>query len=315
VSKVATTVEPLSPGDEQLDRSRVVEVDADVGAIWVERDAELMTPSLIEHGHWATEVTGLMRNVLRHGMTFIDVGANIGYFSVLASKLVGPSGRVYCVEADPANVAILRANLSINGCQNARVFPVAAWTEQTELNMRTSPEGGAGSSVGFTDEKDAKAAAFRIDELIDGPVDYMKVDCESTDHMVVSGAEGVISANPSMLITVEFNPKHVSHTGHTPTQILDIYRGLGLRPYAITSTGVLKPTTYRRLASPDSGDGQVIFDFALSRRLPTHLLRLHYAERFAYYRYRVVKAAGDLLDHVPERLRPPIRTRDRRPRV
>jgi FkbM family methyltransferase len=308
-----TTVEPLPPSDEQLDRSRVVEVDADVGSIWLERDAELMTPSVIEHGHWATEITGLMRNLLRPGMTFIDVGANIGYFSVLASKLVGPGGRVFCVEADPANVAILRANLSMNGCENARVFPVAAWTERTELNMRTSPEGGAGSSVGFTDEKDAKATAFRIDELIDGPVDYMKVDCESTDHMVVAGAEGLIRANPGMLATVEFNPKHTSHTGHSPAQILDIYRRLGLRPYAITSTGVLKPTTYRRIAASGSGDEQVIFDFALSRRPPTQLLRMHYAERLRYYRYRVVKAAGDLLDHVPERFRPPIRTRDRRP--
>jgi FkbM family methyltransferase len=310
---VRVPVESLQPSNAQLDRSRVIEVDADVGDIWVERDAELMAPSLIEHGHWATDVTGLMRNALRPGMTFVDVGANVGYFSVLASKLVGPAGRVFCVEVDPANVAILRANLWKNGCENAEVFPVAAWTERAELNMRTSPEGGAGSSVGFTETKDAKAAAFRIDDLIDGPVDYMKVDCESTDHMVVSGAEGVIRANPSILATVEFNPNHTSHTGHSPAQILDVYRGLGLRPYAITTTGLLKPITYRRLASSGAGGGQVIFDFALSGRPPIQLLRMYYAERLRYYRYRVVKAGGDLLDHLPERIRPPIRTRDRRP--
>jgi FkbM family methyltransferase len=313
VSQVASTVEPLPPSDEQLDPARVVEVDADVGSIWLERDAELMTPSVIEHGHWATDLIALMRNHLRPGMTFIDAGANIGYFSVLAAKLVGPSGRVFCVEVDPSNVAILRANLWRNGATNARVLPVAAWNERTELNMKTIPEGGAGSSVGFATPQDAAVPAFRLDQLIDGPVDYLKVDCESTDHMVVGGAEGLIRANPSMLTTVEFNPDHTSHTGHSPAQILDIYRGLGLRPYAITSTGLLKPTTYRHLASSGSGDGQVIFDFALSRRLPAHLLRLHYAERFRYYRYRAVKAGGDLLDHVPERIRPPIRTRDRRP--
>jgi FkbM family methyltransferase len=313
VSGMPATVEPLPPSDEQLDPARVIEVDADVGAIWLERDAELMTPSVIEHGHWATELIGLMRNHLRRGMTFIDAGANIGYFSVLAAKLVGPSGRVFCVEVDPANVAILRANLWKNGAANARVLPVAAWTEQTELNMRTNPEGGAGSSVGFATPRDARVPAFRLDQLIDGPVHHMKVDCESTDHMVVAGAEGLIRANPSMLTTVEFNPNHTSHTGHSPAQVLDIYRGIGLRPYSITSTGVLKPTTYRRLASSGSGGGKVIFDFALSRRPPAHLLRLHYAERFRYYRYRVVRAAGDLLDHVPERIRPRIRTRDRRP--
>jgi FkbM family methyltransferase len=245
----------------------------------------------------------------------VDAGANIGYFSVLAANLVGPSGRVICVEVDPANVAILRANLWRNGATNAQVLPVAAWDERTDLNMKTIPEGGAGSFVGLDSPQDATVPAFRLDQLIDGPVDYLKVDCESTDHMVVAGAEGLIRANPSMLTTVEFNPDHVSHTGHSPAQILEIYRSRGLRPYAITSTGLLKPTTFRQLASSGSADRQVIFDFALTRRLPTELLRKHYAERLRYHRYRAVKAGGDLLDHVPERLRPKIRTRDRRPPV
>jgi FkbM family methyltransferase len=307
-------VEPLLPSPEELHPERVVEVEADVGTIWLERDAELMTPSLIEHGFWAAELTALMRRALRPGMTFVDAGANIGYFSVLGSKLVGPTGRVFCVEVDPGNVEILRANLWKNGCTNSRILPVAAWSENTDLNLRVNPAGGAGSSVGFATPQDAAVPAFRLDELIDGQVDYMKVDCESTDHMVVSGTERLIRANPAMLTTVEFNPDHVSHTGHTPDQILDIYRRLEVSPYLIHPGGALMPTTYDELAASGTGDGQTIFDFALCARLPLRLRAASWGERARVRRHKLVQAAGDLLDHVPERVRPPIRTRDRRPR-
>ena len=105
-----------------------------------------MTPSVIENGFWAAELSRFMRDALRPGMTVVDVGANFGYFSVLASKLVGSKGRVICVEVDPDNVEILRANLWKNGCSNASVLQVAAWDETTQLNLRTNPAGGAGST-------------------------------------------------------------------------------------------------------------------------------------------------------------------------
>jgi len=275
----------LQPSPEHLDPGRVVEVDADVGSIWLERDAELMTPSVIENGFWAPELTGFMRDALRPGMTVVDVGANIGYFSVLASKLVGSKGRVICVEVDPDNVEILRANLWKNGCSNASVLQVAAWDETTQLTLRTNPAGGAGSYVDAT-SGDASVLAVRLDEVIEGPVHYMKVDCESTDHMVVSGAAGLIRAKPTMVMTVEFNPGHTSHTGHPPGQILDLYRGLDLRPYAIRINGRIVPTDFTELAASRSGEGETIFDFVLCRRLPLRLLSYSYRQRFYELRLR-----------------------------
>jgi FkbM family methyltransferase len=302
---------PLAPSAEELDRERVVEAETEVGKIWLEREAELMTPVVLREGRWATEITALMRSALRPGMTFVDAGANIGYFSVLAAKLVGPSGRVFCVEADPANVQILRANLFENGCANATVFPVAAWTERTELNLAVNPSGGAGSWVGTGAPEDMKVPAFRLDELIVGSVDYMKVDCESSDHMVVSGAAGLIESNPAMLITVEFNPDHTTQSGHAGMDVLAIYQDLGLRPYGIRPWGALNKTTFEALAQSGSGDGMTIFDFALARRLPARLWlgsRLDLARRSFD---RALRAGGDLLERVPERWRPPIRNRDR----
>jgi FkbM family methyltransferase len=305
---MAASVEPLLPAEESLDPERVIEAPADVGMMLLERDADLLTPAVLQYGAWAPEIGGLMRKLLRPGMTFVDAGANVGYFSVLGSKLVGPSGRVFCIEADPANVAILRANLWRNGCTNARVFPVAAWAERTKLNLRTNPEGGAGSSVGMDDPADAGLEAFRLDQLIDGSVDYMKVDCESTDHMVIIGAAGLFGANRRMVATVEFNPDHTSHTGHDPRQILDHYRGLGLRPYRISSRGSLGATSFERLAASGSKEEQVIYDFALSPKRPLRLMLPYYLDVVLE---PLLRLGGDLLEYVPRRIRPKIRRRDR----
>jgi FkbM family methyltransferase len=301
-------VEILPPGDEELDRERVIEAPADVGTMWLERDADLLTPAVLQYGAWAPEIGALMRRLLKPGMTFVDVGANVGYFSVLGSKLVGPSGRVFCIEADPANVAILRANLWRNGCTNAKIFQVAAWSERTKLNLRSNPEGGAGSSVARDDPEAATLDAYRVDDLIDGRVDYMKVDCESTDHMVVIGTADLFRANPRMLATVEFNPDHTSHTGHTPREILDLYRRLGLRPYRINPRGFLGATSYEGLASSGSAGEQVIFDFALSPTRPLRLMLRYYVD---IPLEPLLHLGGNLLEHVPARIRPKIRRRDR----
>jgi len=89
-----------------------------------------------------------------------------------------------------------------------------------------------------------------------------------------------------MVMTVEFNPGHTSHTGHPPGQILDLYRGLDLRPYAIRINGRIVPTDFTELAASRSGEGETIFDFVLCRRLPLRLLSYSYRQRFYEWRLR-----------------------------
>lgn len=287
-----------------MDPDLVIEKETDVGTIWLQRDAELFTPTILEDGYWAREITELMRNALRPGMTFVDAGANIGYFSVLGSTLVGPGGRVFCVEPDPLNLEILRANLERNSCGNASVLPVAAWNERATLSLFTPESGGAGSHVGGTDGK-REVEAIPLDQLVEGTVDYLKVDCEGTDHMVIQGALGLFRSNPRMFATVEFFANRGVQTGHNPRDVLGIYEGLGLSPYEIIPETGLVAITYDELAARGSGNPEapVIFDFAISRRMPRQLLR----------HKSVLERAGDMLEHVPEPFRPKIRHRDRQP--
>jgi hypothetical protein len=148
--------------------------------------------------------------------------------------------------------------------------------------------------------------AAPLDDLIGAPVDYIKIDCEWTDQVVVRGAEGLIRENPSTLVTVEFAPGETGHTGETPSEILSQYRSMGLTPYEIAPSGNgVRPTTYSRIANPVLPEGHNSFDFALSRDLPDRLLAKGLAKK------GLLERGGDLLEYVPERVRPRIRHRDR----
>ena len=68
-----------------------------------------------EHGVWEPYETSLVLRLLQPGDVFVDVGANIGYFSVLAASLVGDAGKVFAFEPDPDNFQLLCANAELNG--------------------------------------------------------------------------------------------------------------------------------------------------------------------------------------------------------
>jgi FkbM family methyltransferase len=308
----------VNAGTGQLDLERVVEAETVLGPLWVERRAEVLTRSLLKVGIWDSTISALMENVLEPGMTFVDAGANIGWFSVLGSRLVGPTGRVFSVEPDSLNLSILRANLERNDCSNATVVPAAAWSERTELDFARPPEEGAVARVGHDDGSGVRVPADRLDELITGPVDYVKVDCELSDHVVVQGTEGLLQSNPSILISVEFHPWHESHLGDKPSEILDEYRGMGLQPYEIIRKGI-RATTWDAIAAPKLPGDHIAFDFVLSRLGPGELkargliARKGLLERLSAHQAkdRLLRRGGDVLGHVPERVRPRIRHRDR----
>jgi FkbM family methyltransferase len=289
-----------------LDPELVIEADTDLGPLWVERTGTILTPWLVKEGYWDPALTALVRRALGPGRIFVDVGANIGYFTVLASRLVGTKGRVYAIEPEPTNLSILEANLWRHGCSNVTVLPVAAWSQRTHLQITRPPEEGATALVGPSEGGGALVPAARLDDLIGEAVDYIKIDCEWTDHVVVRGAEGLIRESPSTLLTVEFVPGEAGHTGASPSEILDQYRGMGLTPYEISPSGNgVRPTTYSQIANPSLPEGHISFDFALSRDLPDRLMAKGLAKK------GLLERAGDMLDHVPERVRPRIRHRDR----
>jgi FkbM family methyltransferase len=112
------------------------------------RDA-MVAPWLVLDGLWESTVTDWMQRTLQPGQVFVDVGANIGYFTLLGATLVGPQGRCVAVEAHPRLAELLQRNVIINGLHGyVTTWQRAAWSKTTHLTLHMRRNFASNSSIG-----------------------------------------------------------------------------------------------------------------------------------------------------------------------
>jgi FkbM family methyltransferase len=169
--------------------------------------------TLARTGRYEPEVTATLRKVLAPGATLIDIGANVGWFSLLGASIVGPSGHVVAVEPNPRNVALLRESVKDNGFENVDVLPVALAERQGVAALETDGSNGRVIPIDGpppeTMEASFVVATYPLDELLDdvgtSRVDVMKIDVEGAEPLVLLGATKTISQRRPVLIS-EFYP-------------------------------------------------------------------------------------------------------------
>jgi FkbM family methyltransferase len=216
-----------SSSPEPLDPSTVVDLKTRVGDLFVHAEDRVMTPLIAQDGSWELAESAFLSQVLRPGDTFVDVGANVGYFSVLGASLVGPSGSVVAVEPEDRNLALLKANLWRNKCANAVVLPLAAGREQGFLPLRFNEENRGDHQTGLPVAPDRLVPVAALDDLLIGRrVDCIKIDTQGSDHDVVAGSAQVIRAS-SATVMCEFWPQGMRARGIDPLQIAEQYREAG----------------------------------------------------------------------------------------
>jgi FkbM family methyltransferase len=214
--------------------SSAVELDTLIGTLWFDGEDEKLTPWIRRHATWEADVVRLLERTLRPGATFVDVGANVGFHSVVACRLVGPSGRVVAFEPEPQSAAILRANLWRRSCTCALVHQAAAGDRAGHVRLSPDREGRSGSRLSA--EGEIEARAVRLDEILgDARVDVLKVDVEGAEPLVLRGAEAIIRRSPGLVAVVEFRLEpHLD--GSEPEDVLAYYESLGFE------LGLLRPS-------------------------------------------------------------------------
>lgn len=231
-----------------------VEADTVLGPLWLAGGDEMITPLIQEHGFWEPDVGAYFEECLGFGMRFVDVGANIGYFSVLASGLVGPSGHVYAVEPGARQSAILRANLWRHGCWNASVLAVAGYTQTGHVTFETNPDGASGDWVnpGTPRGPVTLVPAAALDDLLaPGPVHGIKIDAQGADHLVLRGMAETLAASPDVRIVVEFLPLLPDLYGDSQPEVLALYAEMGFDLFFLTRTGRPYPVSADEVLGSD----------------------------------------------------------------
>ena len=201
-------------------------------------------------GLYELDTYRVIRRLLKPGMRFVDCGANIGYFTLLAAKLVGAAGRVDAIEPDPQNSLRLVDNLQRNGMSDVvRVHDVAVSSQAATVTLYHPGRGNHGQASLFQSAGDGErydVKAVRLDELIEDVPDLIKMDIEGAELDALRGATKLLqSPNPPKLI-IEHNPVSAAAGGYT-TEALFRYV-LDVQPkYHLHWIG----TTLRRVGSPE----------------------------------------------------------------
>ena len=175
-----------------------------------------------QRGLGEPEVQRAMQQHLRRGMTFYDLGANIGFFSLLAARLVGSSGKIFSFEADPEIATRLRENLVRNNFAHAAVEEKAVWSEPGKVSFvrvdsNTSPDRGLGqvSTAESSSVNTVAVEAISLDQFISThpAPGFVKCDVEGAEVAVFQGAERLLHEfRPILLIEVHSAENHLALT-------------------------------------------------------------------------------------------------------
>ncbi len=207
---------------------------AGVAKICLPDTYEVMSRYVIEEqGDWFEDEIRFVRKLLQAGQTAIDVGANYGVYTLSMAGLVGPSGRIYSFEPDPATATLLRESTAINGYEQVEVIERAVSDSKRRSYFRIENNSELNRLL---DESEAESSDGGVDvttlddcrkEFGWGAVDFIKIDAEGQEPQVVRGAPGLLS-EASPLVMAEY--KHGQEINYA---VIEEFNRLGYKTYRL----------------------------------------------------------------------------------
>lgn len=224
------------------------------------------------------ETTTLFESLVKPGAVVLDLGANIGYFTLLAARLTGPSGKVIAFEPEPRNFQYLTKNIELNGYQHVDAFEKAVSDRngKTTLFICDYDSGHHtinqyGGIEAYRRGRKSSAHAIEIevvalDEFLRDRVprvDVIKMDLEGAEALAVEGMHAVLTRNDDIKLVVEFFPLLMTCMGSSPKAYIDrLLHEFGFTIYAIgheydlgaAQKGLLPVRDYEELARRLQGE-------------------------------------------------------------
>ncbi len=202
--------------------------------------ADIAISRYVGGGHYEPHLTSFFRTTIRPGMNVVDVGANIGYYSMMSSSLVGPGGHVFSFEPNSENARLILMSKERNNANNLQLYPVAL-SDRTGHAFFSSALGSNGGTLSETLEslmspQCAVVPTTRLDDIIKSRIDFIKIDVEGDEGLVLAGASELIS-NFRPVITMEFSPEMLSRKSGNPLELLRSIISLGYSVNRIDKDG------------------------------------------------------------------------------
>jgi len=185
-------------------------------------------------GSYANGRADEIKNAVKEGDTVIDIGANIGYFTTLLAKLVGPKGKVFAFEPDPRNFSLLQRTIERNGWSHVVAEQKAVSNKAGEFTLYQHKAWSANSLTQDECVSTVKVQVVALDEYFPhGKVDFIKMDTDGSEPLVIEGMHKLISRSPNIKILTEYAPGNLKRYMDNPLDMINMAQQHGLELQAI----------------------------------------------------------------------------------
>jgi FkbM family methyltransferase len=176
-------------------------------------------------------------------MVVVDAGAYVGYFTLLASRLVGPSGRVFAFEPNPVGFRYLTDNVEQNACENVLILPRALSSSSGRLQYVPDPA-GAESFIhrAASDQPQTSVEGESLDDFLRNQfwptIDLVKMDIEGSEFAALTGMTETSSRNPKLQLIMEFNASAMDRSLVSRHELAAVLNKLGFRKGYVIEQGL-----------------------------------------------------------------------------
>lgn len=164
---------------------------------------------------WEPETTKIVKDLVKPGMTCLDIGASVGYFTLLFSRQVGPTGKVFSFEPTTNQISYIKKNIKKNGYEKiAKVFHMGAFDVHDEIGMPVH------APIKY------KVKVGPVDDVLEAEgvsqVDFIKIDVDGVEPRVLKGLIRIIERSPNLKMMIEYYPKYIEQAGCSTQEFMDI---------------------------------------------------------------------------------------------
>jgi FkbM family methyltransferase len=223
------------------------------GAVIILNPADPVVSGALTFGVYEKPETDFLRSVFRPGMTFLDVGANLGYYTALAIVHIGKDGKIIALEPDAENFSFLQRTVRANHAENVVCIQKAAADREGECTLYVSSENRGDNRLYRNDlcDDSYNVEVSTVDSLLRecgvSGVDLMKIDVQGFERQVFLGMKETIRRSANLIMLMEFWPFGLESAGTNPLEFLKELEAAGLELFELTGRKKLKKVAEKEL--------------------------------------------------------------------
>ena len=195
---------------------------------------------LLMYGYYEKYSTELFRRIIKRGDVFLDIGANLGHYTLIAANLVGENGKVYAFEPAPSNYDLLVKSMKVNGYENIVAIPKAVSNMSGMTRLVLNPHESGIYHLDSLDSDDSVIIeAITLDVFFkdkEKRVNIIKMDVEGAEMLALEGMSEILKSNDNLTIFTEFSPVMIRRAGSSPEEFLKQFVGYGFELFHINES-------------------------------------------------------------------------------